>query len=93
MPTGDMRAGVLNKPLQNDLFRQMRARLMGISGRAAGGKTMDAPETRVCSELSRLVSDGRLASGSFCCALAGLVDFVCTVPSVRQEYTQRTGPV
>jgi hypothetical protein len=46
MPTGDMRADVLTKPLQGDLFRQMRAELMGISGRAAGSKTKDAPETR-----------------------------------------------
>jgi hypothetical protein len=36
-PTGEMRADIMTKPLQGDLFRRMRAELMG----------MDAPEDNV----------------------------------------------
>jgi hypothetical protein len=35
LPTGDMRADIMTKPLQGDLFRKMRAELLGISGASA----------------------------------------------------------
>jgi hypothetical protein len=31
LPTGDMRADIMTKPLQGDLFKRMREALMGVS--------------------------------------------------------------
>jgi hypothetical protein len=38
--TGEMRADILTKPLQGELFRRMRAELMGLEDVGAGANTV-----------------------------------------------------
>jgi hypothetical protein len=44
--TEDMRADILTKPLQGELFRKMRAALMGIKNYSAKGEAAEGTEPK-----------------------------------------------
>jgi hypothetical protein len=45
-PTGEMRADILTKPLQGELFRRMRAELMGMEDAGDGAGDVDTVKHR-----------------------------------------------